>query len=212
MKDRNATHGEKKAKAIDWGEVHQRLEAAQAAAEQGWMPGPGERSKILKARARALAREPDATAVTEERIDVVEFLLAHERYGIESSSVREVYPLKEFTPVPCTPSFVLGMANVRGQILSVIDLKKFFDLPHKGLADLNKVIVARRGEMTLGILADVILGVRSLPIGDIQPPPPTLTGICAEYLKGVTGERLVVLDVEKVLSDERIVVHQQVET
>lgn len=50
-----------------------------------------------------------------------------------SEYVREIYPLKEFTPIPCTPPFVLGIINVRGQILSVIDIKKFFDLPEKGL-------------------------------------------------------------------------------
>jgi purine-binding chemotaxis protein CheW len=65
----------------------------------------------------------------DEYIEVVEFLLAHEKYGIESKCVREVYPLKELTPVPCTPSFVRSIINVRGKILSVIDIKKFFELP-----------------------------------------------------------------------------------
>src|SRR5439155_25417175 len=128
-----------------------------------------------------------------------------------SSSVREVYPLKELTPLPCTPPFVLGIINVRGKILSVIDIKKFFDLPEKGLTDLNKVIIVHADEMELGILADALLGVRAIPLEELQPSLPTLTGIRAEYLKGVTKDRLVILDTEKILSDKGIIVHEEVE-
>ena len=48
--------------------------------------------------------------------------------GLSPDFVREVYPLKDYTPLPCTPPFVLGLVNVRGQIISVIDIKKFFDI------------------------------------------------------------------------------------
>ncbi|MBI2998359.1 MAG: chemotaxis protein CheW, partial [Deltaproteobacteria bacterium] len=109
-------------------------------------------------------------------MEIVEFFLASEKYGVESSYVREIYPLKELTPVPCTPSFVLGIINVRGQILSVIDIKKFFDLPEKGLTDLNKVLILRNDRMEFGILADAVLSVNRASINDIQPGLPTLTG------------------------------------
>jgi purine-binding chemotaxis protein CheW len=145
-----------------------------------------------------------------EHIEVVEFVLAHERYAIESDYVREVAPLENLTPLPCTPAFVLGIVNVRGEILSVIDLKKFFDLPEQGLTDLNKVIVLQSGNMLFGILADVIAGVRRIPLTGILPSLPTLTGVREEYLKGVTAERIVVLDAEKLLMDESIVVQEQV--
>jgi purine-binding chemotaxis protein CheW len=59
------------------------------------------------------------------RLEVVEFLLAQERYGIATRCVREVLPLVELTPLPGVPPFVLGIANVRGQIVSVLDLKRF---------------------------------------------------------------------------------------
>ena len=141
----------------------------------------------------------------------MEFLLAYEKYGIESSYVREVYSLKELTPLPCTPLFVLGIINVRGQILSVIDIKKFFDLPEKGLADLNKVIILHSDSMEFGILADVMLGVRNVLLSELQPSLPTLTGIRQEYLKGITAERVVILDAEKLLSDKQIIIHEEVE-
>ena len=196
---------------IDWRAVHRRLGAARTALEHGVMPTPEDQKNILRARAQALARQPQSEEAAREALDVVEFLLAYETYGIASSYVREVYPLKAFTPLPCTPPFVLGIINIRGEILSVIDLKKFFDLPARGLTDLNKVIVVHDAHMAFGILADVILGVRSIPLAAIQPSLPTLTGIREAYLKGVTSERLVLLDAGKLLADQKLIVLEEVE-
>lgn len=163
---------------------------------------------ILKNRARALAKEVEIPDANLQFMEIIEFRLAWETYAVESKYIREIYPLKDFTPIPGTPSFVLGLANVRGQILSVIDLKKFFNLPEKGLGELNKIIVVRNELMEFGILADAIIGARKLMLEHIQESPPTVSGIGAEYLKGVTKERMVVLDMEKILNDPKIIVNQ----
>ena len=207
MNDEQASR--KGPRTVDWEEVNRRLTVARKTLEQGWTPGPEEKKNILRDRAKALAREA-AKDDSGEKIEILEFLLAYERYGIESSFIREVYPLKDLTPVPCTPAHVLGIINVRGQILSVIDLKKFFDLPEKGLGDLNKVIILKGDAMEFGVLADVILGVRTLPLSSLQQAMPTLTGIREEYLKGITADRSVILDAGKILADKKIVVEEQV--
>jgi purine-binding chemotaxis protein CheW len=164
-----------------------------------------EEQRILRRRALALAQEPPREAA-EAQIEVVTFLLAHEEYALEANFVREVYPLTDLVPLPCTPAFVVGVISVRGQILSVIDLKRFFDVPTQGGTGLNKVIVLHSHDLEVGILADAILGTRSIPPSDLQPPPPMLTGVRAEYLKGVTSEPLMVLDAAAILSDERLIV------
>lgn len=166
------------------------------------------RSKVLRERAERLAREPQAVEA-DQRLEIVEFLLSGERYAIESLFIREVYPLKELTPLPCTPPYVLGIVNMRGKILSVIDMRRFFDLPDQGLSDLNKVIIVHGAGMEFGILADAILGVSTISARELQPTLPTLTEIRGEYLKGVTRERLVLLDAGKMLSDRRIIVHEE---
>jgi purine-binding chemotaxis protein CheW len=203
------TTPQKTNKAIDWNEVKQRLEAARVAIESIWAPTAEDTQRVLEERARALAQEPAQAESADAWIEVVEFILAHERYAIESCYVREVYPLENLTPLPCTPAFVLGIVNVRGEMLSVIDIKKFFDLPEKGLTDLNKLIVLDSGAMRFGILADAIVGVRHIPLAEIQPSLPTLTGIREKYLKGVTAGRTVVLDAEKLIADEKIIVQEQ---
>ena len=167
---------------------------------------------VLRSRAKKLSQEIESKGTGEEYFEVLEFLLAQETYAIETNFVREVYPMTELTPLPCTPVFVFGLINVRGQILTVIDMKKLFDLPEKGITNLNKVIVVRKDAMELGILADEIIGIRNIPVSELQPPLLTMTGIHAEYLKGVTGERLIVLDMERFLTDRRLIVHEEVET
>jgi len=167
-------------------------------------------SHILRARAQALARLP-ARASAESSLQLLEFRLARESYALETRHVREVYPLKNLTPLPCTPPFVLGIVNVRGRITPVIDIKKFFDLPDQGLTDLHRIILVRGDGIDLGLLADVIVGVRTLPVDSLQASLPTLTGIRADYLKGVTADRLVVLDLDRILADPKIIVHDEVD-
>ncbi len=194
---------------VDWNEVHARLQKIRSAIEQGWMPGPEEEKKILRQRAYDLAKEPEKEGPGEE-IEIVEFLLAQERYGIDVSHVREVHHLTDLTAVPCTPPFVLGIINVRGQIVSVIDIKKFFELPDKGLGDLNKVIILKSDVMELGILADAVLDVNKVSLNELQPPLPTLTGMRKEYLKGILKDRTVILDAERLLADRKLVVNEEI--
>jgi purine-binding chemotaxis protein CheW len=196
---------------LDWAELHRRLDASQAGLKRRLAPGPEEKQRILHARARLLATDARTeTASLHSLLEIVEFALGSERYGIESSHIREILLLNDFTPLPCTPAFVLGLVNVRGQILSIINIKKLFDLPEKSLTDLNKVLIIHADHMELGILADAILGVRSIVQEELDPALPTMTGIRAEYLKGITKDSLVVLDVKKFLADEKILVNEMV--
>lgn len=209
-KDSNEPHtGDKGPAAVNWDEVRARVKATgEAIAVEG--ASDDKRKKTLKERAARLAA-PAAAPETDAYIDVVEFILASERYAVESGFVREICPLNELTAVPCTPAFVLGIINVRGQILSVIDIKKFFALPERGITDLNKVIILSRAGMEFGLIADAIIGVKRVKEAGIETAMPTLTGIRAEYLKGITKERLVIIDTEKLLTDKGLIVEQSVE-
>lgn len=196
--------------AIGWETIHSRLEAVREKLEKGWQITEQEKEQILMERTKALARESKDKTLTEEYLEVAEFILADERYGIELNFISEVYTLQDLTPMPCTPPFILGVTNIRGKILTVIDMKKMFELPDKDLNNLNKVIIVHANGMEAGILADTIIGIRSIPVENIQPALPTLTGIRAEYMKGVTGDQLIILNVVNIFSDERIIVNEGV--
>ena len=194
---------------IDWDEVKNKISAWQDLFNNKMIIPPEERRSILKARAQVLAVEKKLEIAQKEFIEIVVFNLAAETYGIESKFVREVYPLKDFTTLPGLPDFVLGIVNIRGQIISVIDLKKFFNLPESGIGELNKVIVIRNEKMEFGILADTIEGTRSILLNEIQGSPVSTTGIGADYLKAITIDRIIIIDALRILEDEKIIINQE---
>jgi purine-binding chemotaxis protein CheW len=166
-------------------------------------------SAILRERARKLAREAK-NEETDGFMEVVEFRIGEEQYAVGSLHVGEVFPVREITPVPCTPSFVAGIVNLRGRIVSIVDLKVFFDIPRTDITGKSRIIILRSREMELGILTDAIAGVRCIPLRGIHPPLPTMTGVRAAYLLGLAGEDLVVLDGAKLLGDVSLVVNEEV--
>lgn len=169
-----------------------------------------EEAATLRSRARALAgaatsRERDGAALT-----VLEFTLAMRRYAIESRYVREVHPLMQVTRIPCTPRFVMGLVNLRGQVLSVVDLRRYFDLEQVGLVDRNRVVVLRDGAMEFGLLADSIEGVARVPLSTLGPPPATLKAEQAAHIRGVTAAGGVVLDGHRLLHGGALIVREEV--
>ncbi|GBG13055.1 purine-binding chemotaxis protein CheW [Novimethylophilus kurashikiensis] len=164
--------------------------------------------RILEQRARALA-QPLTHQDETPAVLYLMFRLAFETFGIESRFVREVVPLKALTPLPCVPAFVAGLMNVRGQVLSVIDLRQYLGLPEGGLSDLNKVIVLSHDEMEFGVLADAVLETDAAR--ELQPPLAAPSGLRQEYFLGITRDGVLLLDGQKLLCDGRIVVNQGME-
>jgi purine-binding chemotaxis protein CheW len=201
--------GQARGATIDWDEIKSRVASLQQVIEQKDILLPEERRALLHNRAQALALRENNDSARQQGLEIIVFRLAHETYGVETAFVSEVYPLKEYTPLPGTPSFVLGIVNVRGQIVSVVDLKKFFDLPEKGLGELNKIIIMCNDRMEFGILADVVEGTRSVARDELLAVPLSVTGIGEQYLKGVTKEHIVLLDAESILNDENIIVDEK---
>ncbi len=199
-----------KREAAHFNELEQRLETTRTALENVWMPSAEETQRILQERALILAQEPAGYENTDDVIEVLEFTLAHERYAVETNYVRQVAMLEYLVPLPCTPAFVLGIVNLHGAILPVLDLKRFFELPAKGLTDLNKIIVLHSEKILFCILADEVAGVRQILQRHVQSPLPTLAGVRKDYLKGITPERVALLDAEKFLASENIIVREYV--
>ena len=110
--------------------------------------------RVLRARAQALARVPEQARAQANLLEVLEFRLASERYAVETRHIQEVHPFRELTPLPCTPAFVLGVVNVRGRILPVLDIKRFFGLPEQGLV----FVIAVDHVLDMGRTATNVLG------------------------------------------------------
>lgn len=160
----------------------------------------------LRRRAAALAIAPEQERESGSSKNIVEFTLATENYGIDSAFVIEVYKLKDLTLLPGAPDYIPGIVSIRGNIIALVDLKKFFNLPMKGLGELNKIIILSDSKMEFGILTDSVMGIKAIFDDEILPVPPAIYGIGVEYIEGITKDRLIILNAVKLLSDKNIIV------
>ncbi len=190
---------------FDWPAIRQRIDKAFAAIDREANLSPAEIQQILQERAKVLADESDS-AEASDALEILAFQLGHERYGVETCYVREVHPLDNLTTLPGIPDFVTGVVNIRGEIVSVIDIKRFFKLPERGITHLNKIIVLEYHSMMFGILADEIDGVRQLPLSEVDASRSSPAGIDGGYVQGITTSGLALLDGRALLTDEEIVV------
>ena len=193
----------------DWEAVRRRVAATAQALARGIDPGPEEIRRVLEARARQAAAPPPAPG-DPDLLEVLAFALAGERYAVASGYVAEVGGLTDLTPLPCVPPFVMGVMGLRGRILAVLDLRRLFGLPSRGLTELDRVLVLSGGGQELGLLVDSIDGLRSVRVAELQDGLPTLTGVRERFLLGVTGDLVAVLDGRRLLEDASLKVEEQV--
>jgi purine-binding chemotaxis protein CheW len=196
--------------ALNWQEVYARLEQIRQRLEASSVLPPEEVRRILRERAQMLARPLTETQTATDVLELAVFTLAGARYGIEAAHVLEVTPLRELTPVPCTPAYVLGVINHRGRLLPILDFRRLFALAAHEVAAESRVVAVEAGGMTLGILADAVLGIMRMGAHEILPPPVPLLHDHQSFLRGVTGEMVAVLDLEALARDPRILVNEEV--
>ena len=163
---------------------------------------------ILEKRAQALARATEVE--TGETMQFVVFSLANETYGIPTNYVKEVQPLGDVSPVPCTPDFVVGVINIRGSIYSVVDIRQFLGVPEQEVTDLTKVILVDAAGLEVGVLADDVSGSMNIAMAEIKPSLAAQATIKEEYIQGVTKDMLIILNLDTLMRDERVVVHEEV--
>ncbi len=152
-------------------------------------------------------QEPAADGVAEAAgtMQLVSFHLADETFGVEITNVREIILLCEITRVPQTPHYVKGLINLRSTVIPVIDLRALFGLPEGEMTGESRIMVMQVGAKMVGIVVDGVDEVLRISSGQIAPPPPTVAGLGNEYLDGLVeleNRLLILLNIEKVLSDQ----------
>jgi purine-binding chemotaxis protein CheW len=206
-------------KAIDWEDVRRRIAAAEAA-----LAGLDEIStenlhKIWARRAAQLAKKPTQQD-QDEQIELVVVQLGRELYGLDVRYVFDIKPLMQITRVPRVPNWVAGVVNLRGRILSVVDLRLLFGLPaaaRGGEQDFHTLgaqgflVVVETPAMQVALLCDDVLTVETFPVSQIQESSGVVRGLRPEYVLGVIERAqdglLVILDVPALLADDRLIVH-----
>jgi purine-binding chemotaxis protein CheW len=143
--------------------------------------------------------------VNDEVLQWVTFQLEDETYGINVMQVREVLRYSEIAPVPGAPNYVLGIINLRGNVVTVIDTRSRFGLMQGEITDNTRIIVIESDSQVIGILVDSVAEVVYLRSSEIDTTPSVGTDESAKFIQGVSnrdGKLLILVDLNKLLSDD----------
>lgn len=138
-------------------------------------------------------------------IQWVTFRLDNETYGIRVMQVQEVLRVTEIAPVPGAPHYVMGIINLRGNVVTVINTRTRFGLPEEEISDSTRIVIIEAGENVVGILVDSVAEVVELRRSQIETSPNVGNDESSKYIEGVAtrnGELLILVDINKLLTDE----------
>ncbi|WMS87697.1 chemotaxis protein CheW [Pleionea litopenaei] len=152
----------------------------------------------LKSKAAKLADD-------DEILQWVTFRLSSETYGINVMQVQEVLRYNEIAPVPGAPHYVLGIINLRGNVVTVIDTCQRFGLSPIEVTDSTRIVIIEANQQVIGILVDAVAEVVYLRASEIEIAPNVGNDESAKFIQGVThreGELLILVDLNKLLDEE----------
>lgn len=135
----------------------------------------------------------------------VTFRLAGETYGVNVMQVQEVLRYTEIAPVPGAPSYVIGIINLRGNVVTVIDTRERFALPPDEITDNSRIVIIEADSHVVGILVDSVAEVVYLRQSEIETAPNVGNEESAKFIQGVchkNNELLILIELDKLLTDD----------
>lgn len=206
----NEKDREERARGL-WEKIHARIEAL-AESKEGEMTAD-ELTDLWYRRALELSRVPDEAEQQGDFMKLVTFKLDRDRYGVAIDMVREIQRAEGVTTVPTAPDFVVGVMNLRGSILSIVDIRIFFGLPPVTIGPAARILLVESDELRVGLLVEHVNEIAQINTADIQPPLSPGEGITEDYIRGIVkhrGEMLIVVDLKKILENPRLLVEEKV--
>lgn len=195
--------------AIERKTVRERLAEVVAATEQAGRMSDERALEILRQRAVALARPVEDAAPQGAVLQVVTFMVGAERYALETRHVREIVRLTDITPLPLAPDPFVGIANLRGEVVPLVDLGRFLGLAQPATASHSSALVLGAAAAEIGIPVTAVEHTMELPAASLLQTENVLAGNPASFRLGVTGDALMVIDGDKLLADGRLFVTTQ---
>ncbi|HIP75986.1 MAG TPA: chemotaxis protein CheW [Psychromonas hadalis] len=146
-----------------------------------------------------------ATNSTDEVFQRVTFQLENETYGINVMQVQEILRYSEIASVPGAPNYVLGIINLRGNVVTVIDTRARFGLMPAEITDNSRIVIIEAEKQVIGILVDSVAELVYIKESEMEPAPDVGTEESTQFIQGVTNREdglLILLDLNKLLKDE----------
>jgi len=149
--------------------------------------------------------QPAQTEIHSDTVELATFYVGEALCGMDILKVQEINKLIEMTRVPQAPEYVLGILNLRGEIVTIIDLGKKLSLKSTEMSDKTRNIIVNSNGEHIGLMVEKISDVVQAEWEKVEAPPSNIGGVQGKYFTGVfkTEDRLIgILDVEKVLEEE----------
>jgi purine-binding chemotaxis protein CheW len=187
---------------IDWEDVRQRLRQSEMALDQTLNAGDARLQAVYRQRAVQLAARQRHTAAAAGQ-SVLVFGLGAERYALNMTDVLQVFPLVHCTPVPAAPPQLLGVTNLRGEIRSVLDLRRILDLPVSdadgdGNGESGDLLLVRHHGVEVAMRVDRVESVQRISADEMMGGDASDRRHAAGYVRGVTRDRICLINLAAV--------------
>jgi len=148
--------------------------------------------------------------VQEELIECITFTLGGEEYAFETSYASEVIRVPKLVKLPGQSTLIVGVFNLRGEIIAAMDIRPMLGLSQPTLTDTARIIVIKGKKFTTAILTETVLGVYSLPLEKFEPVVKSVDPSAREFLRGQINrdtEMTMLLDITRLLDSPALVIN-----
>ena len=141
----------------------------------------------------------------EDEVPILEFVLDQEKYAIEVASANEIIPVREIVPVPKSPEYIRGVINLRGDVISVIDLPKLVENEDYEFSEKTKILIVDTGSEVAGLIVEEVVGIRKVLLSSFEPPSDLLRQRGNVFIRGMskddkTDAIVVLMDIANTLA------------
>jgi purine-binding chemotaxis protein CheW len=164
---------------------------------------------ILEERARDLATQIKEETIVDQGEEVLIFRLGEGTYSISAHYIREVYPTRQITCLPATPAFIIGLVNVRGKILTALDIRPLLDIKQDTIVENPFLIIVSINGVDIALLADTVLEVQQAA-HDITPALSAVAGRGIAWVRGLDHNLNLLIDLPEMMADPRVIVNDEV--
>ncbi|HEY6873334.1 MAG TPA: chemotaxis protein CheW [Geobacteraceae bacterium] len=152
----------------------------------------------------------ETEAAQEENLECITFLLGGEAYAFETAYAAEVIRVPKLVRLPRVQEIIVGVFNLRGEIMAAIDIRPLLGLPREAITAAGRIIVLKSERFSTGLITEGVQGVESLSVDTFEPAPQSLAGAQREFIRGqiaCAGRLVMLLDVLKLLASPQIIVN-----